>query len=129
MMTFWIDNLADQAADPTEAGRKMRQCYYTLEKLTKRQLTVDCLKKLRVRRVGTNEVEKMSKRMIRGEVRRNPKIVVTLLELKLEDAEKIVERQRKKFLREKVSLYMTINRQGMIKEEFWSRVDGEMRKL
>ena len=66
MMTFWIDNLADQAADPTEAGRKMRQCYYTLEKLTKRQLTVDCLKKLRVRRVGTNEVEKMSKRMIRG---------------------------------------------------------------
>lgn len=38
-MTFWIDNLADEAADPIEAGRKMRQCYYTLEKLTKRQLT------------------------------------------------------------------------------------------
>ena len=65
-MTFWIDNLADEAADPTEAGRKMRQINFTLRKLTKRQLTVDCLRKLRMRKVGTNEVETMSSSMIRG---------------------------------------------------------------
>ena len=40
---------------------------------------------------------------------------MTLLNLELEDAEMIVERQRKQFLREKVSLYMTINRHGVIK--------------
>ena len=107
----------------------MRQCYYTLEKLTKRQLTVDCLRKLRVRKVGTNEVEGMAMKIIKGEGRRNPKIVLTLLEMKLEDAMRIVERQRKQFMREKLSLYMTINRKGMIKEKFWSKVDVEMKKL
>ena len=43
MMALWIDELAEEAADPTEAGRKMRRCFYTLGKITKRQLTVDCL--------------------------------------------------------------------------------------
>ena len=58
----------------------------------------------------------MSSSMIRGEGKRNPRIVVTLLNFKLEDAEMMVERQRKQFLREKVSLCMTINRHGVIKE-------------
>ena len=35
-MTFWIDELAEEAADPVGAGRKMRQCHYTLGKLTYR---------------------------------------------------------------------------------------------
>ena len=128
-MTLWIDNLAQEAADPTEAGRKMRQCFYTLGKLTKRQLTLDCLRKLCVRRVGTHEVERMARMVVRGEGRRNSKIVVNLLGMKLEDAMEMVERLKKQFMREKVALYMTISRGGMIKEEFWSKVDAEMRKV
>ena len=43
-MTSRIDELAEEAADPIEAGRKMRQVYFTHRKLTNRQLTVDLLK-------------------------------------------------------------------------------------
>ena len=53
----------------------MRQCYFTLGKLTKRQLTVDCLRKLCVRRVGTHEVERLARSFIKGETRRNPRHV------------------------------------------------------
>ena len=60
-MTLCIENLAQEAADPIVAGRKMRQYYYTLEKLTKRQLTVDFLRKLCVRKMGTHEVKKMAR--------------------------------------------------------------------
>ena len=115
-MTLWIDNLAQEAADPIEAGRMMRQCFFSLGKLTKRQLTVDFLRRLFVRKVGTNEVERMAKGIIRGEERRNPKHVVILLEMKLDDAVRIMERLKKQFMREKVSLYMTISRGGPDKE-------------
>ena len=128
-MALWIDELAGEAADPTEAGRKMRQCFYTLGKITKRQLTVDCLRKLIVRKVGTHEVEGLAKKVIKGEERRNPKIVLSLLQMKLEDALRQVEKAKKQFLREKVGLYMSINRGGMLKEEFWSRVDSKVKKM
>ena len=128
-MAFWIDELAGEAADPTEAGRKMRRCFYTLGKITKRQLTVDCLRKLVVRKVGTHEVEGLARKVIKGEERRNPKIVLALLQMKLEDAMKQVERGKKQFMREKVSLYMSINRGGMLKQEFWSRVDAKIKKM
>ena len=128
-MALWIDELAGEAADPTEAGRKMRRCFYTLEKITKRQLTVDCLRKLVMRKVGTHEVEGLAKKVIKGEERRNPKIVLSLLQMKLEDALKQVEKAKKQFSREKMSLYMSINRSGMLKEEFWSRVDSKIKKM
>ena len=56
-VTSRIDNLAREAADPHEAGWKMRQVYFTQIKLTKRQLTVDLLRKLLERGIGTHEVE------------------------------------------------------------------------
>ena len=128
-MALWIDELAGEAADPTEAGRKMRRCFYTLGKITKRQLTVNCLRKLVVRKVGTHEVEGLAKKVIKGEERRSPKIVLSLLQMKLEDALRQVEKAKKQFMREKVSLYMSINRGGVLKQEFWSRVDSEIKKM
>ena len=56
-MTSKIQELAEEASDPEEAGRKMRQLYFTNCKLTNRQLTVDFLKKLLERGVGTHDVE------------------------------------------------------------------------
>ena len=52
-MTSRIDELADEAADPLEAGKRMRQVYFTNCKLTNRQLTVDLLKKLYQRTEGS----------------------------------------------------------------------------
>ena len=49
--------------------------------------------------------------------------------MKLEDALRQVEKAKKQFLREKVGLYMSINRGGMLKEEFWSRVDSKVKKM
>ena len=69
-----IDELAEEAADPTEAGRKMRQVYFSHCKLTYRQLTIDLLRKLIERGVGTHEVEKLAQKVIKGESRRSPKI-------------------------------------------------------
>ena len=66
-MTLWIETLAEDAADPTEAGRKMRRSFFTLVKLTNRQLTVDLLRKLCERKVGTLEVEGLARKVIRGE--------------------------------------------------------------
>ena len=51
-MTVEIDRLAQEAADPVEAGQKMRQVYFTQVKLTNRQLTVDLLRKLYERAIG-----------------------------------------------------------------------------
>ena len=82
-MTFKIDRLAQEAADPEEAGRRMRQVYFTQVKLTKRQLTIDLLRKLYERGVGTNEVEQLAKKVIKGELRKNPDIVKYLLKLKM----------------------------------------------
>ena len=59
-MTSRIDELADEAADPFEAGKRMRQVYFTNCKLTNRQLTVDLLKKLFERGVGTHDVESIA---------------------------------------------------------------------
>ena len=88
-MTFWIEELAGDAADPTEAGRKMRRSFFTLVKLTNRQLTVDLLRKLCERNVGTKEVEVMASRVIRGQKgRRNSLIILELMKMKLKDAEK-----------------------------------------
>ena len=55
-MTSRIEYLAREAADPIEAGKRIRQVYFTNCKLTNRQLTVDLLKKLYERGVGTHEV-------------------------------------------------------------------------
>ena len=52
-MTSRIDELAEEAADPHEAGKRMRQVYFTNCKLTNRQLTVDLLKKLYQRTEGS----------------------------------------------------------------------------
>ena len=59
-MTSRIDELAEEAADPFEAGKRMRQVYFTNCKLTNRQLTVDLLKKLYERGVGTHDVESIA---------------------------------------------------------------------
>ena len=48
-----IEELAEEAADPFEAGKRMRQVYFTNCKLTNRQLTVDLLKKLYQRTEGS----------------------------------------------------------------------------
>ena len=73
-MTSRINQLAREAADPEEAGKKMRQVYFTNCKLTNRQLTVDLLRKLFERGVGTHDVESIAKKIIKGEPRRNPKL-------------------------------------------------------
>ena len=78
-MTTEIERLAREAADPVEAGQKMRQVYFTQVKLTNRQLTVDLLRKLYEREIGTHEVEQLAKKVIKGESRRNPKIVQNLI--------------------------------------------------
>ena len=57
-----INQLATEAADPFVAGEKMRQVYFAQIKLTNRQLTVDLLKKLFERGVGTHEVESIDQR-------------------------------------------------------------------
>ena len=85
-MTSRIEYLAREAADPFEAGKRMRQVYFSNCKLTNRQLTVDLLKKLYERGVGTHEVESVARKVIKGEPRRNPKIVKAIIEIKLEDA-------------------------------------------
>ena len=64
-MTFKIDRLAQEAADPFEAGKIMRQVYFTNCKLTNRQLTVDLLKKLLERGVGTHDVESIALKVIK----------------------------------------------------------------
>ena len=73
----------------------MRQVYFTQIKLTKRQLTVDLLRKLFEREVGTHEVEQLAQKVIKEESRRNPEIVKSLLKLKLEDAIKCRKRINK----------------------------------
>ena len=73
-MTSRIEELAGEASDPNEAGQKMRQLYFTHCKLTKRQLTVDILRKLLERGVGTHDVESIAQKVIKGEPRRNPEI-------------------------------------------------------
>ena len=60
-MTSRINQLAEEAADPQEAGKKMRQVYFTNCKLTNRQLTVDLLRELLERGVGTRVVESESR--------------------------------------------------------------------
>ena len=125
-MALWIDDLAREAADPSEAGRKMRQCFYTLGKLTNRQLTVDLLRKLCERRVGTHEVESTARRVIKGQVRRNLEVVEFLLKIKLRDALRWTAQLTKQFLREKDNLYMSINRGGLIKQEFWTKAKFEV---
>ena len=64
-MTSRIEYLAREAADPIEAGKKMRQVYFTNCKLTNRQLTVDLLKKLLERGVGTHDVESIALKVIK----------------------------------------------------------------
>ena len=68
-MTSRIEYLAREAADPFEAGKRMRQVYFSNCKLTNRQLTVDLLKKLYERGVGTH-AEKLSK-VSRDEIQRS----------------------------------------------------------
>ena len=128
-MATTIDNLAREAADPLAAGRMMRQLYLTHCKLTNRQLTVDLLSKMVQFKVGTHEVEKMSLSLIKGEERRNPEIVTTLLKIKLEDAFKWKVKIKKQFLREKEELYKIINRGGLLKETFWTalRLEADRR--
>ena len=128
IMTFWIEELAQEAADPIVAGMKMRQVFYTLNKLTNRQLTVDLLRKLYERKVGTHEVESVAKKLVKGETRRNPELVKTILQIKLDDALVWVNRIKKQLMREKVNLYISINRGGLLKEEFWSRAISENKK-
>ena len=92
----WMEDLAVNAAEPTEAGEKMRHNYYALIKLTNRQLTVDILRKLCERKVGVREVESMARKVIKGEEhRRNPKIVVEIMNMKLKHAEEQVVKTRK----------------------------------
>ena len=126
-MTMEIERLAREAADPVEAGRKMRQVYFTQVKLTNRQLAVDLLRKLFERGVGTHEVEQLAGKVIKGESRRNPDIVKNLLRLKLEDAIRCKKRINKQGWKEKRELYRVINRRGLLKDEFWSalRLDIE----
>ena len=119
-MTSRIEELAGEASDPYEAGQKMRQLYFTNCKLTKRQLTVDILKKLLERGVGTHDVESIARKVIKGEPRRNPEIVKALIKMKLEDAIKWQNCIRRQSLKEKAELYRVINRRGLIKVEFWS---------
>ena len=119
-MTSRINQLAREAADPEEAGKKMRQVYFTNCKLTNRQLTVDLLRKLFERGVGTHDVESIAKKIIKGEPRRNPNIVKSIIKIKLEDALKWQHRIRQQILKEKEELYRVISRRGRLKEEFWS---------
>ena len=125
-MTFWIEELANEAADPVVAGKKMREVFYCLGKLVNRQLTVDCLRKLIERKVGTHEVEKSARLTIKNDRRRNLEVVDFLLKIKLKDALKWTERLQKQFLREKEKLYTSINRGGLLKVAFWSKVKSEM---
>ena len=125
-MTFWIEELAREAADPVVAGRKMREVFYCLGKLVNRQLTADCLRKLIERRVGTHEVEKSARLTIKEDRRRNLEVVDFLLKIKLKDALKWTDRLQKRFLREKEKVYMSINRGGLLKVAFWSKVKSEM---
>ena len=126
MVTLRIEELAQEAADPEEAGRKMRQTYFCLVKLRNRQMTVDLFRKLVERKVGTNEVEQIAMKLVKGETKRNPNLVEKLLKIKLDDAIKWVDRVRKQFLREKASLYTSINRGGLLKEEYWTAVQQDM---
>jgi len=90
---------------------------------------VDYLRKLCERKVGTHEVEGLASKVIRGQGgRRNPLIVVELLRMKLKDAEEQLVWARKLFERSKTNLYMTINRRGAIKEEFWAKAKLETSK-
>ena len=78
----------------------MRQVYSAQIKLTNRQLTVDFLKKILERKVGTHEVEALAQKVVKGEDRRNPEIVATLLRIKLNDAIMWAQRQKKRVLEE-----------------------------
>ena len=127
-MAYRIEELAREAADPEMAGRKMRQVYYSLDKLTNRQLTVNSLEKMKERKVGSNEIEKLAKQMVKGETKRNPSIVEAIINIKLEDARKWMKRKKKQFLKDKADLYTSISRGGMIKTEFWSMVKEEIEK-
>ena len=124
-----IDELAEEAADPIEVGRKMRQVYFTHCKLTNRQLTIDLLRKLIERGVGTHEVEKLAQKVIKRESRRSPEIIRALLKLKLEDALRWRHRIFRQCLKEKVDLYRVINRRGLVKEQFWSALRLEIDKI
>ena len=127
-MTLWIEELASEAAEPITAGRKMRAVFFCLGKLVNRQLTTNLLRKLIERRVGTHEVEKSARLTIKDNLRRNLEVVDFLLKIKLKDAEKWTERLRKQFLREKENLYTSINRGGLLKVAFWSKVKALMDK-
>ena len=128
-MTSRIDELAEEAADPIEAGRKMRQVYFSHCKLTNRQLTIDLLRKLIERGVGTHEVEILAQKLIKREPRRSPEIIKALLQLKLDDAVRWRHRIFRQSLKEKADLYRVINRRGLVKEQFWSALRLETAKI
>ena len=121
-----INQLATEAADPIVAGEKMRQVFFAQIKLTNRQLTVDFLRKMLERKVGTHEVESLAQRVIKWDGRRNPEVVATLLRMKLKDAIAWAQRLKKEFLKKKAELYKSINRRGLIKEMFWTAVKEEV---
>ena len=79
--------------------------------------------------VGTHDVESIAKKIIKGEPRRNPNVVKSIIKIKLEDALKWQHRIRQQILKEKEELYRVISRRGRLKEEFWSALRLDLGRM
>jgi len=82
--------------DPQRAGEKMLEAAKASCNLTKKVQTKDLLEGLETRRIGTNEIEKMAKKLVMEEVR-DERVVVKLVRIAKDAAKKREKRSRKIF--------------------------------
>ena len=100
-------------------------------KLTKRNLTLNVLRKLFDKNIGTNEVMNnavsMSKQFVRK--RFNDKLVKYVMQMKIVDAEKEQQSTRHEFYRMKSQYYQYVNKNGLIDMMFHRMMRDQVEKL
>ena len=90
-----LRNLATTTTDPTKAGEKMLEAAKYSVKMTKRMTALNLVKGLKVRRLGTNSVEKAAKDLTE-EKERNEGVVVKLMEIVVASSGKKMKMAKKK---------------------------------
>ena len=90
-------HLALECADPTKAARAMLQTGEKHIKLTKRQITFNFLDRLQSKRLGTEDVERASKGLIRNKLVRDQGYIDYVMRRRWRDARE-EERMRRLYL-------------------------------
>ena len=79
--------------DPQKSGELMLEAAKQSVKSTKRMQSLNLVKGLRVRRLGTNGVEKMAKELVQDDVR-NEGVVIKLMDIVVKSSEEKANKAR-----------------------------------